>query len=235
MKMKKIILLLSAALSSSAFADNCENARNTYDDVYCTNKLYASADTELNQNYQALRGKLSASQKALLAHIDALTAQVTPEPGSLLAFIRASDDPVWPHASKLIAEGVIHRTDLSPVKLDIPAAPSGEEGAVVVGNATVSTQELPLPEWFSMDSVRHQLETAKGQLANINASVDRAADHAETARLKLKQAGSDHGKERNAISHQNHAFICIGYQRDQHTGNQCNENHVKHGYPSASQ
>ena len=66
MKMKKIILLLSAALSSSAFADNCENARNTYDDVYCTNKLYASADTELNQNYQALRGKLSASQKALL-------------------------------------------------------------------------------------------------------------------------------------------------------------------------
>ena len=58
--------------------------------------------------------------------------------------------------AKLIAEGVIHRTDLSPVKLDIPAAPSGEEGAVVVGNATVSTQELPLPEWFSMDTVHRK-------------------------------------------------------------------------------
>ncbi|MEG0197183.1 MAG: hypothetical protein RR676_08290, partial [Acinetobacter sp.] len=54
--MKKIILMLSSILLSGvAFADNCENARNTYDDVYCTNKLYASADAELNQNYQALR------------------------------------------------------------------------------------------------------------------------------------------------------------------------------------
>lgn len=148
---------------------------------------------ELETAIKALEG-LEASQKALLDHIEALTAQVTPEPCSLLAFIRASDDPVWPHASKLIAEAVIHRTDLSPAMLDIPAAQSGEEGAVVVGNATVSTQELPLPEWFSMDSVRHQLETAKGQLANINESVDKAAHHAETARLKLKQAGSDHGK-----------------------------------------
>ncbi|PTT21615.1 ATP-binding protein [Acidovorax sp. HMWF029] len=153
----------------------------------------AQARGELEAAVKAVEG-LEASQKALLDHIDALTAQVTPEPGSLLAFIRASDDPVWPHASKLIAEAVIHRTDLSPVMLDIPAAQRGEEGAVVLGNATVSTQELPLPEWFSMDSVRHQLETAKGQLANINASVDRAADHAETARLKLKQAGTDHDK-----------------------------------------
>ena len=103
------------------------------------------ARRELETAIVALEG-LEASQKALLAHIDALTAQVTPEPGSLLAFIRASDDPVWPHASKLIAEAVIHRTDLSPVMLDNPAAQRGEEGAVVVGNATVSTQELPLPE-----------------------------------------------------------------------------------------
>eukprot|EP01034_Spumella_vulgaris_P014431 gene14431-18417_t len=78
--------------------------------------------------------------------------------------------------------------------LNIPTAQRGEEGAVVVGNATVSTQELPLPEWFSMDTVRHQLETAKVQLADINASVDKAADHAEKARLKLKQAGTDHGR-----------------------------------------
>ena len=163
------------------------------------------ARRELETAIVALEG-LEASQKALLAHIDALTAQVTPEPGSLLAFIRASDDPVWPHASKLIAEGVIHRTDLSPVKLDIPAAPSGEEGAVVVGNATVSTQELPLPEWFSMDSVRHQLETAKVQLVDINSSVDKAADRAEKARLKLKEAGTDHGRAAASLGLAKSAF-----------------------------
>lgn len=167
-----------------------DTARET---ALARDKDEGQARGELETAIKALEG-LEASQKALLDHIEALTAQVTPEPCSLLAFIRASDDPVWPHASKLIAEAVIHRTDLSPAMLDIPAAQSGEEGAVVVGNATVSTQELPLPEWFSMDSVRHQLETAKGQLANINESVDKAAHHAETARLKLKQAGSDHGK-----------------------------------------
>lgn len=167
-----------------------DTARET---ALARDKDEGQARGELEAAIKALEG-LEASQKALLDHIEALTAQVTPEPCSLLAFIRASDDPVWPHASKLIAEAVIHRTDLSPAMLDIPAAQSGEEGAVVVGNATVSTQELPLPEWFSMDSVRHQLETAKGQLANINESVDKAAHHAETARLKLKQAGSDHGK-----------------------------------------
>lgn len=65
--MKKAILILVGILASgAAFADNCENARNTYDDVYCTNKLYASADTELNKNYQTLRGKLSMSQKDIL-------------------------------------------------------------------------------------------------------------------------------------------------------------------------
>lgn len=174
-----------------------EQRRQDYDAAKDTalarEKDEGQARGELEAAIRAVEG-LEASQKALLAHIEALTAQVTPEPGSLLAFIRESTDPVWPHASKLIAEGVIHRTDLSPVMLDIPAAQSGEEGAVVVGNATVSTQELPLPEWFSMDSVRHQLETAKGQLANINESVEKAADHAEKARLKLKQAGTDYGK-----------------------------------------
>ena len=65
--MKKLVLILSSILCSGfVFADNCENARNTYDDVYCTNKIYASADTELNKNYQALRGKLSDKQKNIL-------------------------------------------------------------------------------------------------------------------------------------------------------------------------
>lgn len=65
--MKRIVLLLGCLwITGSAFADNCEQARNTYDDVYCTNKLYASADTELNKNYQLLRGKLSENQKKIL-------------------------------------------------------------------------------------------------------------------------------------------------------------------------
>lgn len=52
--------------SNMAFADNCENTRNAYDDIYCTNKIFASADTELNKNYKTLQGKLNTSQKSIL-------------------------------------------------------------------------------------------------------------------------------------------------------------------------
>lgn len=133
-----------------------------------------------------------AAQKSVLTSIDALTAQLTPEPGSLLAFLRDSDDPIWPHASKLIAEELIHRTDLSPSVLDIPAAQTDEEGAVIVGNATLSTRELPLPEWFSMESVRQQLDGAKGQAERLIAKVDSAKTDATKAQEKLAAAAKAH-------------------------------------------
>lgn len=67
MTMKKIWIFLSCmAVSGLALADNCNITRNTYDDIYCTNKLYASADVELNKNYQLLRSKLNSNQKSIL-------------------------------------------------------------------------------------------------------------------------------------------------------------------------
>ncbi len=54
--MKKILLALLCSFGITAvYADNCDTTRNTYDDIYCTNKIYASADADLNKNYQALR------------------------------------------------------------------------------------------------------------------------------------------------------------------------------------
>ena len=65
--MYKIILALFCSLIASlSFADNCDNTRNTYDDIYCTNKIYASADADLNKNYQALRAKLNTAQRNML-------------------------------------------------------------------------------------------------------------------------------------------------------------------------
>lgn len=51
---------------TTVYADNCDSARNTYDDIYCTNKIYASADADLNKNYQALRAKLNTAQRNTL-------------------------------------------------------------------------------------------------------------------------------------------------------------------------
>ena len=144
---------LAAREEAEAILEQRRRDHDTAKDTALTReKDEAQARGELEAAIRAVE-RLEASQQSLLANIEALNAQVTPEPGSLLAFIRESDDPAWPHASKLIAEAVIHRTDLSPVMLELPAALRGDEGGVVVGNAMVSTQELPLPEWYSMDSV----------------------------------------------------------------------------------
>ncbi|MFX5737322.1 lysozyme inhibitor LprI family protein, partial [Acinetobacter baumannii] len=65
--MKKILLALLCSFGVTAvYADNCDTTRNTYDDIYCTNKIYASADADLNKNYQALRAKLNAAQRNTL-------------------------------------------------------------------------------------------------------------------------------------------------------------------------
>lgn len=63
----KIVCAISAlCLSGAVYADNCDQARNTYDDVYCTNKVFASADADLNKNYQKLRAQLNTNQKSVL-------------------------------------------------------------------------------------------------------------------------------------------------------------------------
>jgi len=65
--MYKIILgLILGVASTFAMANNCDKARNTYDDIYCTNKIYASADADLNKNYQQLRLKLDETQQKIL-------------------------------------------------------------------------------------------------------------------------------------------------------------------------
>lgn len=65
--MRKIILgLMCGAFATLSYADNCDKARNTYDDIYCTNKIYASADADLNKNYQKLRQQLNETQQKIL-------------------------------------------------------------------------------------------------------------------------------------------------------------------------
>ena len=66
-QMKKILLLSCTCLFSTlVLAENCDNARNSYDAVHCDNKVYAHADNELNKNYQELRALLNTQQKNIL-------------------------------------------------------------------------------------------------------------------------------------------------------------------------
>ena len=59
-------LFILMTISSVSLANNCENPRNTYDDVYCINKVFHDADRDLNKSYAELRKHLTQSQKNTL-------------------------------------------------------------------------------------------------------------------------------------------------------------------------
>ncbi|TZF90921.1 lysozyme inhibitor LprI family protein [Cognatilysobacter lacus] len=65
--MKALIALALIAVSGAAFANSaCDRVNNDFDGLYCLNKVYQQADTDLNAAFKALGGKLdSAGHTAL--------------------------------------------------------------------------------------------------------------------------------------------------------------------------
>lgn len=66
--MKSIWFFLAAtSFSAAALANSaCDNPRDDFDGLYCLNKVYQEADTELNANYKKLMTKLDANGAAAL-------------------------------------------------------------------------------------------------------------------------------------------------------------------------
>ena len=56
------LLLFSLSIS----ADNCEKPKNDFDGLYCLNKIYITADKELNDSYKKHVSKLEPSMKITL-------------------------------------------------------------------------------------------------------------------------------------------------------------------------
>ncbi len=60
--MKIILGTMLLLASTGAFANSaCDRPHNDFDGLYCLNKVYQQADTDLNVAYKALSGKLDAS------------------------------------------------------------------------------------------------------------------------------------------------------------------------------
>lgn len=65
--MKNQLLALGLSmLCMTAYADNCDHARNSLDAVHCSNLVYQKADKELNATYKQLMQKLSTADKKTL-------------------------------------------------------------------------------------------------------------------------------------------------------------------------
>jgi uncharacterized protein YecT (DUF1311 family) len=65
--MTRTLLLLSALFAGPAFATSaCDRTTNDFDGLYCLNKVYQQADTDLNAAYRQLVAKLDAEGRTAL-------------------------------------------------------------------------------------------------------------------------------------------------------------------------
>src|SRR5690242_8198301 len=65
--MKLIAALFSLLFAGSAFANSaCDRVTNDFDGLYCLNKVFQQADTDLNTAYKQLVAKLDAEGRARL-------------------------------------------------------------------------------------------------------------------------------------------------------------------------
>jgi uncharacterized protein YecT (DUF1311 family) len=65
--MKSILALLALLASGTAFANSaCDRVTNDFDGLYCLNKVYQQADTDLNAAYKQLVARLDADGRATL-------------------------------------------------------------------------------------------------------------------------------------------------------------------------
>ena len=65
--MKHTLALLALLASGPVFANSaCDHVTNDFDGLYCLNKVFQQADTDLNVAYKQLVGKLDADGRAVL-------------------------------------------------------------------------------------------------------------------------------------------------------------------------
>jgi uncharacterized protein YecT (DUF1311 family) len=65
--MKHTLALLALLAAGPAFANSaCDHVTNDFDGLYCLNKVYQQADTDLNATYRQLVAKLDAEGRATL-------------------------------------------------------------------------------------------------------------------------------------------------------------------------
>jgi len=65
--MKTTLALLALLASAPAFANSaCDRVTNDFDGLYCLNKVYQQADTDLNVAYKQLVSHLDADGRAVL-------------------------------------------------------------------------------------------------------------------------------------------------------------------------
>lgn len=116
--------------------------------------------------------------------------QLTPPRGSLLEFLRSTDEEIWADSAKLLAPELLSRTDLNP-RIGLTPSEAAQPGEVLVNALVLDSAGVEKPAWVDMADVQARLqrlgEAARG-LAGAHREASAAAKRAAALRAEAEQS-----------------------------------------------
>lgn len=165
--------------------------------------VLGAAEAARREQEKSLASARAAAEQALdkVAQVDRAIAangvetaevqqQLTPPRGSLLEFLRTTDEELWADGAKLLAPELLNRTDLNP-RIGLAPIEPPQSGEVLLNSLVLDASGLGKPAWVDMAEVQARLrnlaEAARG-LATAHKEASAVAKRAGTARAEAQQS-----------------------------------------------
>lgn len=156
----------------------------------------ASAKTRFDEHERALqplRYRVSVAETDLAS----IRRQISPEGGSLLAFLRGQEPGALLDSAKALDPSLLERTDLLPA-VHPGAGSESADGRVSVGVIGVTVAEIPTPSWLNVEGLRSNealsqaaLDASQGAVRDAEQALAIASKKLETAHSELASANAN--------------------------------------------
>lgn len=175
--------------------EKAEGAKKTAKENAEKEAAQASADLD----------KINSTIEQAHERLAALKAELNPEDGSLLAFLRSHDQSLWRNAARAISPSLLPRTDLDPDLI----GDSTDDDRISIGQVSLSVLPVDTPSWVNEEDLKKAIQAQETALAELRRKLedsrhqakakasaaevakrayDGAAAQTETAKAALEQA-----------------------------------------------
>jgi DNA repair exonuclease SbcCD ATPase subunit len=116
-----------------------------------------------------------------------LQAELSPEDGTLLAFLRSHDESAWKSAAKALAPELLRRRDLDPDMLD----EAGTQERILVGPLSIDVTAVATPDWVNETDLKHRIEEQQRALGELRQKLTEAQALVASKGKALRAADGD--------------------------------------------
>ncbi len=189
----------------AATAETADRLRACAEELARINLAVGEATGKREESGREAERRKVASEEAIRA-IDNIEAQIRegetklaeiranlePQAGSLLAFLRGQDPTVWESAAKVLDQQLLKRTDLQPGWIEEISA-AGRR--LAIGNVEFDIDPLAIPAWVDMQELRNEEASCVQRLANLKSKLTEAQKDASKRAAEYKVASEAHNQQ----------------------------------------